>query len=113
MDFGYKGAAVFSASVSSGLNGGEIELRIDSLAGTKIGSLPISNTGGWDNWKLKSTSVDNASGVHDLFLIFRGNPGEKLFNFDYWKFEEKNQKNELVAINASVQKFKIDIVSSL
>jgi hypothetical protein len=87
VDFGNKGAAVFSASVASALNGGEIELRIDSLAGTKIGSLPISNTGGWDNWKLKSTSVNNASGVHDLFLVFRGNPGEKLFNFDYWKFK--------------------------
>ena len=70
VDFGTTGAGVFYASVASGLNGGEIELRIDSLNGTIIGSLPVSNTGGWENWKLESTTINNASGVHDLFLVF-------------------------------------------
>jgi hypothetical protein len=87
VDFGNKGAATFSASIASALNGSKIELRIDSLGGTKIGALQISKTGSLKNWKLESTSVKNASGVHDLYFVFKGNPGEKLFNFDYWKFK--------------------------
>jgi len=87
VDFGNKGAASFSASVASALNGSEIELRIDSLNGTKIGLLPVSKTGGLKNWKQQSTSIKNASGVHDLYFVFKGKSGEKLFNFDYWKFK--------------------------
>jgi len=113
VSFEDKGAGVFSARVASALNGGEIELRIDSLNGAKIGSLPVSNTGGWDCWELESASINNVSGVHDLFLIFKGNSGEKLFNFDYWKFIEKKKKSKLAAINASVQKYKIDTVSGM
>ena len=29
------------------------------------------------------------TGVHDVFLTFAGNKGSKLFNFDWWQFEEK------------------------
>ena len=87
VDFGNKGAGVFSAGIASALNDSEIELRIDSLSGIKIGALTILKTGGLKNWKLESTSVINASGVHDLYFVFKGNPGKKLFNFDYWKFK--------------------------
>ena len=89
VNFG-KGAGVFKANISSGLNDGEIELRIDSLNGFKIGSLAVSNTGGLKHWQLESTSINNATGVHDLFFVFKGNPGKKLFNFDWWRFEEKS-----------------------
>ena len=89
VNFG-KGAGVFKANISSGLNGGDIELRVDSLNGSKIGSLAVSNTGGWNHWQLESTSINNATGVHDLFFIFKGNSGKKLFNFDWWRFEEKS-----------------------
>ena len=89
VNFGNQGAAVFNANVASTLNGGEIELRIDSLSGNIIGTLLVSNTSGLNSWKLESTKINNASGVHDLFMVFKGNPGEKLFNFDYWKFGEK------------------------
>ncbi len=87
VDFGNKGAGFFSAGVASALNGSEIELRIDSLGGTKIGALSITKTGSVKNWKLESTSVNNASGIHDLYFLFKGKPGEILFNFDYWKFK--------------------------
>ncbi len=86
VNFGNRGAKVFYASVASASKGGTIELRIDSLNGTKIGSLLVSNTGGWTKWKLKEVSVHEAEGVHDLFLVFKGNTGKKLFNFDYWMF---------------------------
>ncbi len=86
VNFGTKGAGTFYARVASASKGGTIELHLDSVNGTKIGSLPVSNTGGWMSWKLKETSIHKAVGVHDMYLVFKGNPGAKLFNFDYWRF---------------------------
>ena len=89
VNFGDNGAGVFSANLATALNGSEIELRIDSLKGTKIGALQVSDTGGRDIWKLESTSINNVSGVHDLFLVFKGKADEKLFDFDYWQFDKR------------------------
>ncbi|MBQ8737646.1 MAG: family 43 glycosylhydrolase [Bacteroidaceae bacterium] len=79
----------FRASVASGLHGGKIELHIDSLNGKKIAELNISGTGGWENWKnVKTKDIQPVTGKHDLFFVFKGMKGSKLFNFDWWKFEE-------------------------
>ncbi|NLY44118.1 MAG: carbohydrate-binding protein, partial [Clostridiaceae bacterium] len=86
-----------------------IELRLDSADGEVIGTLPIGFTGGWDNWVTKTTSISGVTGVHDLYMIFKGNPSEELFKFDYWKFEEKKDEHELVAINATIDRQKIDV----
>jgi len=113
VDFGTTGAGVFYASAASAENGGVIELHIDSINGNKIASHPVSYTGGWNNWKLETSPVINASGIHDLFLVFTGNAGKKLFNIDYWKFESKTSAQNLVAVNASVEKYKIDTISRM
>jgi len=87
VDFGTTGAAEFIASVANGNNDADtfIELRLGSLTGKLIGTLPVASTGGWDNWEEMSTSISDAIGVHDLFLIFKGHGGE-LFKVDYWRF---------------------------
>ncbi len=112
VDFGEDGAGMFTASVACGsqpeiMKGGSVELRLDSLKGTVIGELPVSYTGGWDSWKEKSTAVSNVSGVHDLFLVFKGEHGGDLFHMDYWKFTKKGTK-ELAAVSASINTHKID-----
>lgn len=89
VSFGDLGPAAFSASVSSAIEGGSIELRLDNLDGTLIGTLPVPNTGGEDKWQIKTTAVDGAVGVHNLFFIFRGEASGNLFKFDYWSFEPK------------------------
>jgi hypothetical protein len=33
----------------------------------------------------------NLKGVHDVFFVFKGN--KDLFNFDWWKFNNKNIRN--------------------
>jgi len=110
IDFGTTGAGVFHAHVASASDGGFLELYLDSLKGLKIGSLPVSNSGGWNNWNLESAAINNASGIHDVYLVFKGK-SEQLFNFDYWKFDKKKIQKELVAINASVPGFKIDTIN--
>jgi arabinoxylan arabinofuranohydrolase len=92
VDFGHDGASSFSARVASGSQGGSIELHLDTSDGPTIGSLAVSNTGGWYVWKTQSAPVSNATGVHDLFLVFQGSPTGQLLNLDYWKFNQKGQK---------------------
>jgi arabinoxylan arabinofuranohydrolase len=84
VDFG-AGAASFEARVVSATNGGNIEIRLDSLTGTLVGTCPVSGTGDWQTWKTVSCSVSGASGVHDLYLKFTGG-SERLFNFNWWRF---------------------------
>jgi len=83
-----KGAKSFEASVASASAGGKIEIRIDSETGTLLGVCPVKNTGGWQKWSLQSCKVKKVKGVHDLFFVFKGAPGD-LFNFDWWEFKAR------------------------
>lgn len=87
VDFG-TGAASFKANVASKTNGGIIKIRLDSLEGPLVGTCAVPGTGGWQTWTTSYCSVQNASGVHDLYLVFSGGDGE-LLNIDWWKFEKK------------------------
>ena len=41
-------------------------------------------------WQTKTTAVSGATGVHDLYFVFKGEATGDLFNFDSWKFEKKS-----------------------
>ncbi|WP_338556819.1 carbohydrate-binding protein [Paenibacillus sp. KS-LC4] len=84
-DFGTSGAKTFKANVASNV-GGKIEIRLDSATGTLVGTLNVSSTGGVQNWQEIETTVSNATGVHNLFLVFTGSGASNLFNIDYWQF---------------------------
>ena len=87
VDFGDKGASCFTACASSRYFGGQIELRLDSKEGEVIGTLHVPYTGEWENWREFETSVKAVTGVHDLYLVFRGKKPHTLFNLDWWKFD--------------------------
>jgi hypothetical protein len=108
VDFGQAGAGTFTASVASGVAGGSIELHLDSVDGTLIGSVAAPYTGGWEQWRTLTASVSGAAGIHDLYLVFKGDPAEHLFNFDYWQFGKRTAAHDLAALNATVDRYKID-----
>jgi arabinoxylan arabinofuranohydrolase len=86
VDFG-AGATSFDARVASNTSGGNIEVHLDSLTGTLIGTCAVSGTGGAQTWTTKSCSVTSTTGVHDLFLKFTGSGSGNLFNFNWWRFD--------------------------
>ncbi|MEX0980747.1 MAG: glycoside hydrolase family 43 protein [Bacteroidales bacterium] len=86
VDFGDGYVSTFKASVSSRYFGGNIELRLDSPDGDSLGVLTIPYLGDWDDWRLVETDVKKVSGIHDVFLIFKGREPMELFRFDYWIF---------------------------
>lgn len=89
VDFG-TGALAFAARVASAGSGGNIELHLDSLTSSAIGSCAVTGTGGAQTWTTVSTgAVTGATGVHDLFFKFTGGSGD-LFNFNWWQFTPKD-----------------------
>ena len=60
-----------SARVASGLPNGTLEFHLDSPTGPLIATVSIGNTGGWQNWQTRNASVSGASGVHDIYAVFK------------------------------------------
>ena len=108
--FGKKVPRTFIARVASGLRGGRIEVRIDSLGGKLLGTVNVPGTGGWEQWQTITVDLDYStltdlnsphrtiSGLDlpataDLYLVFKGRKGPKLFNFDWWEMRGLEQVN--------------------
>ncbi len=49
VNFGTTGPTQFYARVAT-TAGGNIEIRLDSLTGTLVGTCPVTSTGGWQTW---------------------------------------------------------------
>lgn len=87
--FGLHGARQFYARVASGAAAGisgRIEVRLDDLSNTPVGSFAIANTGGWQTYGTVEADVRKVTGVHDVYLRFTsGQPGDfvNLHWFDF------------------------------
>ena len=108
--FGNKIPRTFTARVASGLRGGQIEVRIDSIKGKLLGTVHVPSTGGWEQWQtitidLDYSTITDLNSPHrtisgltlpataDLYLVFTGRKGPKLFNFDWWEMQGLEQVN--------------------
>lgn len=84
----------FTARIASGLRGGQIEIRIDSIGGKLLGTVNVPGTGGWEQWQTITTDLTAiTSGHHDMYFVFKGRKGPKLFNFDWWEMRGLEQVN--------------------
>ncbi|ODM27743.1 glycoside hydrolase [Clostridium sp. Bc-iso-3] len=82
IDFG-SGANSFTARVASDADTPtDIQLRLGSASGTLIGTLSIPSTGGWNDYKEKTCSITNTTGIKDLYLVFSGPVNIDYFTFD-------------------------------
>lgn len=93
VDFGTQSPVSFTASLAAGLDGGILEVRLDSVKGKVLSTISLPRTGGWDKFKIFTSEMkEKVTGKHDLFLYFNGQnitAGRELFNFDWWKFNSK------------------------
>ncbi len=84
VNFG-EGADSFTASVAGSTEQARIELYLDHINGQHIGTLAIGNTDG--QWKSEIIAIEEASGIRDLFFVFKGESLGKHCKFDYWQFD--------------------------
>ncbi|HEX3030072.1 MAG TPA: carbohydrate-binding protein [Clostridia bacterium] len=85
------GAASFLARVASNANGGKIEIRLDKIDGTLIGTCPVAGTGGWQTWTDAKCSVSGVTGKHNVYLKFTGG-SDYLFNINWFVFGKETVK---------------------
>ncbi|ADU32412.1 carbohydrate-binding protein [Evansella cellulosilytica] len=82
-----EGASSVNVRAASDADGGTVEFRLGSDTGQLIGTVDVSNTGGWQQWETFSGDVD-VEGTHDLFLVFTSNSSNDLMNVNWFEFEQ-------------------------
>lgn len=87
VDFGGRGAVTFEARALAAVGDASIELRLDSPAGTLIGTCPVGASGAAGSWSTVTCPVSGATAVHDLYLVFTGT-GANLLDANWWRFTE-------------------------
>jgi glucosylceramidase len=73
-----------NARIASAGTGGTLEFRLDSATGTLISVVTLPVTGGWQTWQTVSGSVSNATGLHNLYIVFKGGSG--VGNLNWFQF---------------------------
>jgi len=62
----------------------------DVESGEVIAYVDVEPTGGADEFQTISVVPEVAvTGVHDVFVVFRGNTSDELYKVDYWQFEKE------------------------
>ncbi len=98
VNFGAGGATSVTVNASSNSSsGGKVEFHLDGKNGDLIASVGISSTGGWDTFKDFEAEVTGATGVHDLYIVFKGD-SDYPCNVDYWQFFGDGSEEELEEI---------------
>ena len=86
------------ARVSSGMVGGTMEMRLDSLRGQVIATIEVGGTGGYEKFTTVASDLRTLpTGKHEVFLTFTGMKGRKLMNLDWWQIVPDH--NEYAARN--------------
>ena len=84
-DFG-DGATSIALRAASLSDGNKVELRLDSVHGTVIGTCDVPNTSGWQNWRTVDCEVKFAKGVRDLYLVVVSPETGDRLNLNWWQF---------------------------
>ncbi|MEK3885504.1 carbohydrate-binding protein [Paenibacillus sp. PL2-23] len=84
VNFG-SGANSLDVRVASGNAGGVIEVYLDSMTGSPVGTCNVPGTGGWQTWTTVKCGISGASNTHNLYLVFVGGSGG-LMNVNWIQF---------------------------
>jgi glucosylceramidase len=82
VDFGASVSGLAARVADTGA-GNSLEFHLDSPTGALVGTVSVPNTGGWETWTTISTSASGASGIHDLYVVFRNGPS----NINWFQFD--------------------------
>ena len=96
VNFG-SGVSAVDFYLASKTTGRSVELRLDSPTGTLIGVLIVSPTGDWNNYQVQTAGLSNATGVHDLYLVGKGDEG--IANIDWFRFKSSNARSASLGKN--------------
>lgn len=80
------GRGMFAANlaVPSEYAGQKIEVRLDSPTGLRVGEITTQSTGSWSTYQEQFAYLSGATGIRDVYVIFRGGSG--IGSFDWFEF---------------------------
>ncbi|MFD2611625.1 carbohydrate-binding protein [Paenibacillus gansuensis] len=79
----------FNIGLPSSQEGQKIEVRLDSVDGPLLGTLSTTGTADWGDFQDQSVPLSGGSGIHNLYLVFKGSYGIgnlnsfKLYTYPY------------------------------
>ncbi len=94
INFG-RGSRTIEFRIGANSSGGAIEVHLGSPDGKLIGSMDVSGTGGWQNWKTQKCSIDPTTGVNDVYFVFKGGEGY-LFNLNWFRINYPYENDDLM-----------------
>ncbi|OOV20362.1 glycosyl hydrolase family 28 protein [Flavobacterium sp. LM4] len=77
-----------TGSQTVGTLAGTVEIRIDAVAGTLIGTASVNatSTANWTTYQIVSAAISQTAGTHDLYFVFKPVSGNNYVgNFDYFE----------------------------
>jgi len=98
IDFGAKVKSVLVRVASAG-SGGQLEFHLGSTTGPLIASATIPVTGGWQTWTTLSAPVSGASGINDVYIVFKG--GANIGNVNWFQFRKKKVQQPQSSVRAA------------
>jgi hypothetical protein len=69
---------------AKGVDGGNVEIHLDSATGQLIGTITPSSTGGWTTWGDATTTFSALSGTHTLYFVAAGSTAG-ILNLDWFE----------------------------
>jgi len=76
------GATTLTFHYAKGVDGGTIEVRLDSTTGALLGTFAPASTGSWSTWQDGKVSLSTATGSHTLYLVAAGSTAG-ILNLDW------------------------------
>ncbi len=87
IDFG-SGVSSVSVRVASAGSGGGLEFHLDSLSGPLVGTAILQTTGDWQTWITATAPISGATGIRNLFVVFRsGGASGGIANLNWFQFQ--------------------------
>jgi glucosylceramidase len=82
-------ARVANSSVAR--NGSTIDFHLDRVDGPLIASVKVPDTGGFQSWNTVSGAAAGASGIHDVYVVFKGNGATG--NLNWFRFRSSGPEH--------------------
>jgi hypothetical protein len=76
------GANTLTLHYAKGVDGGTIEVRLDSITGTLLGTFSPVSTGSWTTWQDGKVTLSAATSSHTLYLVATGSTAG-ILNLDW------------------------------
>jgi hypothetical protein len=86
VDFGPVPATKVDVRVASDAESGQMDVRLDAPDATPVGTLRVTRTGGWQNWRTDEVTLTPVTGVHTVYLTFARDDDEEFLNINWLQF---------------------------